>query len=117
MAAYMFDSTGIGLSLEKAISMRSNIKHRYSTLYKYVKEIVLTDIQFYGTTFYDLLIQEVKPKRANDINALCYRYCLYSDFLSKAKPAQVTEFLLEFGKGEKDATKNNLVTGFAEYIA
>ena len=117
MAAYMFDSTGIGLSLEKAISMRSNIKHRFNTLYKYVKEIVLTDIQFYGTTFYDLLIQEVKPKRANDINALCYRYCLYSDFLSKAKPAQVTEFLLEFGKSEKDATKNNLVTAFAEYIA
>lgn len=117
MAAYMFDSTGIGLSLEKAISMRSNVKHRFKTLYKYVKEIVLTDIQFYGTTFYDLLIQEVTPKRANAINALCYRYCLYSDFLSKAKPAQVTEFLLEFGKGEKDATKNNLVTAFAEYIA
>jgi len=117
MAAYMFDSKGIGISLEKAISLRSNIKHRYSTLYKYIKEIVLTDIQFYGTTFYDLLIEEVKPKRAHDINILCYKYCLYSDFLSKAKSADVIEFLLDFGKSEKDVTKNNLITEFADYIS
>jgi hypothetical protein len=95
--------------------VRSNIKHRYSTLYKYIKEIILTDIQFYGTTFYDLLIEEVTPKRAHNINILCYKYCLYSDFLSKAKPSEVSEFLLEFGKGDEEITQKNMIAAFNAY--
>jgi len=115
IAAFLFDSAGRGLSLEKAISMRTNVKHRFSTLYNYIKYIVLTDIQFYGTTFYDLLVEEVEIERANKINMLCYTYCLYSDFLSKAKPSEVSEFLLEFGKGDEEITQKNMIAAFNAY--
>ena len=116
IAAYLFDSTGMGVSLEQIITLRTNVKHKFDTLYKYIKTIILTDIQFFGTTFYDQMIQEIPIKRANDLNMLCFINCDYSYFLSKITQAQVTEFLLEFGKSDKEVIRENVLIAFAEYI-
>ena len=90
------------LSIAAARELQQAPKHSEGTLYKILKNIILAEIDFFGTTFLDELLLKL-PKslhpRAIKINLICHTNTLYDDFLkADATPPQIIDFLVHISK-------------------
>jgi serine/threonine protein kinase len=99
IASQLFASTGVGLAIADAAELQQDPKHSESALYKFLKTIILTEIDFFGTTFLDELLLKLPTglhPRASKINLICHTHTLYNDFLKAGiTPPQIIDFLVQ----------------------
>jgi serine/threonine protein kinase len=97
IASQLFADEGT-LSIATAAELQQDPKHSEGGLYKILKTIILTEIDFFGTTFLDELLLKCKPAfhpRAIKLNLICHTNTLYSDFLrTGVSPPQIIDFLV-----------------------
>jgi len=97
IASQLFANVG-RLSIAAASELQQAPKHSEGSLYKMLKNIILAEIDFFGTTFLDELLLKCKPAlhpRAIKLNLICHTNTLYDDFLkADATPSQIIDFLV-----------------------
>jgi len=101
IASQLFANIG-RLSIATAGELQQDPKHSEGSLYKILKNIILTEIDFFGTTFLDELLLKLPitlHPRVIKINLICHTNTLYDAFLETGiTPPQIIDFLVHISK-------------------
>jgi len=120
IASQLFANTG-RLSIADAGELQQDPKHPEGSLYKILKNIILAEIDFFGTTFLDELLLKLPTSlhpRAVKINLICHINTLYDDFLKTgATPSQIIDFLVHISKRPGMNTPAAITAAFEAFRA
>jgi hypothetical protein len=120
IASQLFADMG-RLSIADAGELQQDPKHSEGSLYKMLKNIILAEIDFFGTTFLDELLLKLPTSlhpRAVKINLICHTNTLYADFLhAGATPSQIIDFLVHISKRPGMNTSAAITAAFEAFRA
>jgi len=116
IAANLFDSKQTHFTVA---DVEDETKIAPKTLNRYLKYIVLADIELLGPTILDKLMKKLGSPyrwRAIKLNTFCLTHNLYHKFIGKSSVKEVTEFLIKFSKKDKEMSVHNLKKYFDRYM-
>jgi serine/threonine protein kinase len=116
IAANLFDSKQTHFTVA---DVEDETKIASKTLNRYLKYIVLADIELLGPTILDKLMKKLGSPyrwRAIKLNTFCLIHNLYHKFIGKSSVKEVIEFLIKFAKKDKEMSVHNLKKYFAKFI-
>jgi serine/threonine protein kinase len=116
IAANLFDSKQTHFTVA---DVEDETKIAPKTLNRYLKYIVLADIELLGPTILDKLMKKLGSPyrwRAIKLNAFCLTHNLYHKFIGKSSVKEVTEFLIKFSKKDKEMSVHNLKKYFDRHM-
>ena len=119
IASQLFADRGT-LSIVDAGELQQSPKHSEGALYKMLKNIILAEIDFFGTTFLDELLLKLPTSvhpRAIKINLICHTNTLYNNFLkTNVTPPQIIDFLVHISKRPGMNTPEAITEAFEAFM-
>lgn len=116
IAANLFDSKQTYFTIA---DVEDETKILPKTLHRYLKYIILADIELLGPTILDKLMKKLGSPyrwRAIKLNTFCLTHNLYHKFIGKSSVKDVTKFLINLSQKDREISVSNLKKYFDRHM-